>query len=156
MFVKPEEFQKNVRGNKQVLKELAGLITEELQMRIDPPSGWDFRFMIMVAQWLVEQGGYTMTPQGYNPGNVMGTGDAGFFTRPYNTEFRNGVRVPAPDAKFAAYSSMKVALRVKLDTLRENWPQAYNAMLLGASSERYVNGLYPGFPRNYATAPQSS
>src|SRR5689334_14911046 len=109
MFVKPEEFQKDVRSNKQVLKDLAGLITEEMQTRKEPPNGWDFRFMILVAQWLVEQGGYTTTPEGFNPGNVVGSGDAGYFQRSYNTEFRNGVRVPAPEVKFASYSSMKVA-----------------------------------------------
>jgi hypothetical protein len=156
MFVKAEEFQLNVRSNKQVLKDLAGLITEEIQIRNDPPNGWDFRFMILVAQWLVEQGGYTMTPQGFNPGNVVGSGDAGFFQRPYNTEFRNGVRVPAPEVKFAAYSSMKVATRVKFDTLRDRWSQAYNAVLLGGSSDEYVNGLYPGHGKDYATAPKSS
>jgi len=155
MSVKPEEFQKNVRSNKSVLKEIAALITEELQTRIDPPSGWDFRFALIVAQWLVEQGRYTMEPQGYNPGNVMGSGDAGYFTRPDNTEVVDGVRVPRPDAHFAAYSSMKVATRVKFDTLRDRWPQAYSALLRGASSDEYVNGLYPGKPKNYATESQA-
>src|SRR5262245_43737501 len=119
MFVKPEEFGQSVRNNKVVLKELAALITEELQTRTDSPNGWDFRFMVMVAQWLVEQGGYTMTPQGYNPGNVVGTGDVGSFTRPGNTEFRGGKRVAAPEVQFASYSSMKVGTRVKFDILKD-------------------------------------
>jgi len=96
MSVKPQQFHMNVRKNKQVLKQLATLITMEIQRRSSPPCGWDFRFMIILAQWLIERGRYTMTPQGNNPGNVMGAGDAGFFTRSYNTEFINGVRVPVP------------------------------------------------------------
>jgi len=106
MYVKQENFPENVRRNKVVLKELAALITEEIQSRSSPPTGWDFRFLVIVAQWLIEQGGYTMTPEGNNPGNVVGTGDAGFFTRSYNTEFVNGVRVPRPDVKFAKYSTI--------------------------------------------------
>jgi len=56
MSVKPEEFHRNVRQNKQVLKELAALITAEIQKRSGPASGADFRFLIIVAQWLIEQG----------------------------------------------------------------------------------------------------
>lgn len=154
--VSPENFHTNVRQNKQVLMELASLITEEIIKRSGPPSGFDFRFMIIVAQWLIEQGRYTMTPEGNNPGNVVGTGDAGFFTRSYNTEYRNGVRVPAPEVKFAKYSSIKLATAIKFDKLRERWPIAYQAVLRGRSSDEYVNGLYPGTPKNYATAPQST
>ena len=156
MSVKPEEFPSSVRNNKPVLKELAALVTEEIQARSSPASGWDFRYMIIVGQWLIEQGRYTMNPEGNNPGNVMGTGDAGFFTRWYNTEIRNGVRVPVPEAKFAAYSSMKLATTVKFDKLRDRWPQAYLAVLTGGSSDQYVSGLYPGAPKNYATATKAS
>ena len=155
MFVKQENFTGNVRRNKVVLKELAALITEEIQSRRGPPAGWDFRFLIIVAQWLIEQGGYTMTPEGNNPGNVVGTGDVGFFTRSFNTEFVNGVRVPRPDVKFAKYSTMKYATTKKFDHLRDSWPLAYQAVLTGASSDTYVNGLYPGYPKNYATAPKA-
>jgi hypothetical protein len=156
MSVNPFEFHMNVRKNKQVLKDLAGLITEEIQKRGGPASGWDFRFLIIVAQWLIEQGRYTMHPEGNNPGNVMGTGDAGFFTRSYNTEIVNGVRVPRPDAKFAKYSSMQYATARKFDHLRESWPLAYQAVLAGGSSDNYVTGLYPGKGKDYATATKAS
>ena len=156
MYVKQEKFHENVRKNKEVLKELAAFLTEEIQGRSSAPAGWDFRFLVMVAQWLVEQGGYTMTPEGNNPGNVVGTGDAGFFTRPYNTEFVNGIRVPRPYVKFAKYSSMKYATKKKFDHLRDNWNAAYQAILTGASSDAYVSGLYPGYPKNYATAFKAS
>jgi hypothetical protein len=157
MYVKPEDFHKNVRGNKIVLKELAALITVEIQSRSSPPAGFDFRFLIIVAQWLIEQGGYTMTPQGNNPGNVQGTGDAGFFQRPDNREGdAKGVRHPAPEAKFAKYSSMKHATTKKFDVLRDKFSSAYHAVLTGASSDSYANGLYlPGYPNNYATARQA-
>jgi len=156
MYVKQEVFSKNVRSNKVVLKELAALITEEIQSRSSPPAGWDFRFLLIVAQWLIEQGGYTVTPEGNNPGNVVGTGDAGFFTRSYNTEVDvNGVRVPRPDVKFAKYSTMKYAITRKFDHLRDSWPSAYHAVLTGASSDAYVKGLYPGYPKNYATESQA-
>src|SRR5260221_2527419 len=101
MLVKQENFAQNVRKNKDVLKALASLLTTEIQKRSSAPSGWDFRFFLPLAQWLCEQGGYTMTPEGFNPGNVMGKGDAGSFKRSYNTEFINGVRKPVPEAKFA-------------------------------------------------------
>ncbi len=156
MSVKPEEFHTNVRKNKQVLKDLAALITEEIQRRSSPPAGWDFRFLIIVAQWLIEQGRYTMNPKGNNPGNVMGTGDAGFFQRPDNKEFINGVWVPRPDAKFAAYSSMKFATTKKFDHLQASWPRAYQAVLAGEPSDNYANGLYVGGGKDYATAPQGS
>src|SRR5262245_57813172 len=156
MSVKPEEFHKSVRTNKQVLKELAALITQEIQKRGGPASGWDFRFLTIIAQWLIEQGRYTMQPEGNNPGNVVGTGDAGFFTRPYNTEVVNGVRVPRPDVKFAKYSSMQYATARKFDHLKETWPFAYQAVLAGRSSDLYVTGLYPGKGKDYATAPKPS
>jgi hypothetical protein len=158
MPVKPEELtQKNIRGNKQVLKDLASLITEEINRRGAPaPASWDFRFMLIVAQWLIEQGRYTMNPEGNNPGNVVGKGDMGSFTRPYNTEFVDGVRVPRPDVPFARYSTMQYALAIKFDTLRDRWPAAYQTVLKGGSGDEYANGLYPGAPKNYATAPQSS
>jgi hypothetical protein len=152
VYVKQEKFHENVRQNKQVLKELAGFLTEHIQARRSAPAGWDFRFLVIVAQWLVEQGGYTMTPEGNNPGNVVGEGDAGFFKRPYNTEIVDGVRVPRPDVKFAKYSTMTYATSKKFDILRDRWPAAYEALLSGASSDAYVNGLYPGYPKNYATA----
>ncbi|HYJ92435.1 MAG TPA: hypothetical protein VEV84_14090 [Pyrinomonadaceae bacterium] len=152
--VKPEEFQTNVRQNKQVLKDLAALITEEINRRSTPPAGWDFRFMLIVAQWLIEQGRYTMTPEGNNPGNVVGAGDAGSFTRPYNTEFVDGKRVPRPDVPFARYSSMQLATKIKFDALQSNWPGAHQAVMTGGSADEYANGLYPGFPKNYATAPR--
>lgn len=153
MSVRPEQFHLDVRRNKVVLKELAALVTEEIVRRSSTTGGWDFRFMLIVGQWLIEQGRYTMRPEGNNPGNVMGKGDAGFFQRSYNTEFIDGKRVAVPEAKFAAYSSMQVATAVKFDKLRDRWPAAYTAVLAGASPEAYVKGLYPGPPRNYATAP---
>jgi hypothetical protein len=154
MFVRTEDFTKNIRGNKVVLKELAALVTQEIQSRSSQPAGWDFRFLLIVAQWLIEQGGYTMTPEGNNPGNVVGTGDVGFFTRPFNTEFVNGVSVPSPDVKFAKYSTIEYATARKFDYLRDRWPLAYQAVLAGTSSDDYVNGLYPGYPKNYATKPK--
>ena len=156
MFVKQETFDQDVRKNKQELKDLASFLTIEIQSRSAPPASWDFRFMTMVAQWLVEQGGYTMTPEGNNPGNVVGTGDAGFFTRPYNTEFVDGVRVPRPNVKFARYSSMEYATRKKFDILRDRWPLAYQAILTGDSSQNYVSGLFPGHGKDYATASRGS
>jgi len=152
MFVKQENFEQNVRANKDVLKELASFLTVHIQKRSATPAGWDFRFMTMVAQWLVEQGGYTMTPEGNNPGNVVGMGDAGYFTRPYNTEIINGKRVPRPDVKFAKYSSMDYATNKKFDILLDRWPLAYQAILAGAPSAVYVNGLFPGHGKDYATA----
>jgi hypothetical protein len=157
MSVKPEEFHLNVRKNKQVLKELAGLITEEIQRRSSPQAGWDFRFLIIVAQWLIEQGRYTMAPEGNNPGNVVGKGDAGSFTRPYNKEYnpKTGVYEPRPDVPFARYSSMRYATTRKFDHLRDSWPLALQALLAGGSSDSYVHGLYPGRGKDYATAPKS-
>jgi hypothetical protein len=156
MLVKQETFAQNVRKNKDVLKALAALLTEEIQGRSSPPASWDFRFFLPLAQWLCEQGGYTMTPEGYNPGNVMGNGDAGYFQRSYNTEFINGVRKPVPSAKFAKYSTMKVGTAATFNHLQEKWPMTHLTILKGGSSDDYVRGLYPGAPRNYATAPQSS
>lgn len=153
MFVKQENFQSDVRNNKAVLKELASFLTEIIQRRSQAPAGWDFRFLIVVAQWLVEQGGYTMTPQGNNPGNVVGVGDAGYFQRPDNHEYdKDGNWVLRPDVKFAKYSSMKVATEKKLDIMKEKWLPAYQALLNGDSCEAYVAGLFPGYPKNYATA----
>ena len=71
----------------------------------------------------------------------MGAGDAGFFTRSYNTEFINGVRVPVPEAKFAAYSSMKLATTIKFDKLRDRWPRAYQAVLNCAKGEETGSGI---------------
>lgn len=156
MLVKQETFAQNVRQNKEVLKSIAALLTEEIQRRSAAPAGWDFRFFIPLAQWLVEQGGYTMTPKGNNPGNVMGEGDAGFFTRSFNTEIIKGVRTPVPDAKFAAYTSMKVGTTATFNHLQQSWPLAHLAILNGNSTDTYVQGLYPGGRKNYATASQGS
>lgn len=157
MLVKQENFAKNVRQNKQVLKEIAGFLTEIIQRRGGTVSGWDFRFMVMVAQWLVEQGGYTMTPEGNNPGNVVAKGDLGTFTRSYNYEKdKDGNPVHRPDVKFAKYSTMKIGTETKFDILMRNWLGAYQALMNGDSSDAYVNGLYPGYPKNYATASKSS
>src|SRR2546429_195769 len=101
MFVKPELLTlRNVRQQKDELKSLAALLTEEIQSRSDGPAGWDFRFFLPLSQWLIEQGGYTRTPEGNNPGNVVGTGDAGYFQRPDNHEWRKGVWTLAPEVKF--------------------------------------------------------
>jgi hypothetical protein len=157
MFVKPELLtQSNVRQSKGELKSLAALLTEEIQRRSGAPAGWDFRFFLPLAQWLIEQGGYTMTPEGNNPGNVVGTGDAGFFQRPDNHEWRNGVWTLAPEVKFAKYSSMKVATARKFDLLRDQWPLTYQTIVTGGSSDRYASGLYPGHGKDYATASQAS
>ncbi|MEP7075486.1 MAG: hypothetical protein ABI878_06715 [Acidobacteriota bacterium] len=152
MFVKQENFEQNVRANKVVLQELSTFLTGHIQSRSSILPSWDFRFMTMVAQWLVEQGGYTMNPEGNNPGNVVGTGDIGFFTRPYNTEFVKGKRVPRPDVKFAKYSSMDYATNKKFEILADRWPLAYQAILAGSPSAVYVNGLFPGHGKDYATA----
>lgn len=157
MFVKQENFSANIRQNKEVLKELAAFLTDIIQRRSSAPTGWDFRFLVIVAQWLVEQGGYTMNPKGNNPGNVVGTGDAGFFYRPDNHEYdKDGNWVPRPDVKFAAYSSMKVATEKKFDIMKEKWLPAYQAVLNGSSCEVYVSGLFPGYPKNYATASKAA
>lgn len=91
MFVKPEILtDSNVRQYKSELKSLAVLLTEEIQKRKAAPAGCDFRFFLPLAQWLIEQGGYTMTPEYNNPGNVVERGDEGTFTRPKNKEVRTG------------------------------------------------------------------
>jgi hypothetical protein len=156
--VRPENFYQNVRRNKVILGELSGLISSEIQSRapFNSSVSWDFRFMIIVAQWLVEQNKYTMTPTGNNPGNVQGYGDQGYFTLAKNQEVINGKRVLVPDAKFARYSSMEYATKVKFDLLKEKWPLAYQAVLQGDKVEKYGNGLFPGKPKNYATADWSS
>jgi hypothetical protein len=51
---------------------------------------------------------------------------------------------------------MKLATTIKFDKLRDRWPLAYQEVLKGGSSDQYVNGLYPGAPKNYATAPRAS
>jgi hypothetical protein len=155
MFVKAENFAADVRKNKLILRELRGLLTTEIQSRSPSGTAFDFRFLLPLAQWTCEQGGYNSAPQGNNPGNVMGKGDAGFFCRPDNKEWENGEYVPRPFAKFAAYSSMALATKLKFDHLLSKWFNAYLSVLYGGSVESYVGGLYPGKGRDYATAPKS-
>ena len=153
MFVRPENFQQNVRKNKDTLKEQAAFITEEIVQRGGIAKTFDFRCMVIMAQWLAEQGGYTMTPEGNNPGNAVEKGDAGTFTRSYNTELnrKTGVREKRPDVKFAKYSSMIYARKRKFDLLQRNWSTAYQAVLTGASCDAYTSGLFPGGNGDYAT-----
>ena len=150
------QFGQNVRKNKALLKALAELLKNEISKRnaASKPAYLDFRFLIPVAQWMVEQGGYTITPQGNNPGNVMGTGDAGTFHRAKNHEVIGGKSVLKP-ADFAKFSTMEVGTAVTFNHLKEYWFGAYNQILTGGSSNLYVAGLYPGAPKNYATALQA-
>ncbi len=104
------EFRQNVRKNKGLLKSLASLLTNEIVKRSSArePAHLDFRYILPLAQWMVEQAGYTIKPEGNNPSNVMGSGDLGTFHRAKNKEVRNGKREIVP-ADFANYSNMEVA-----------------------------------------------
>jgi hypothetical protein len=155
MFVLPEKFSENVRKNKVVLRELIALLTTEIQSRSPSGREFDFRFVLPLAQWMCEQGGYNTAPLGNNPGNVDGKGDAGSVFRENRTERKKGVVVNYPKAPFAAYSSMTVATKAKFDHLLSNWFNAYLSVLYGGSVESYVSGLYPGKGRDYATAEQT-
>jgi hypothetical protein len=143
------QFRQNVHKKKDLLKSLAALLTAEIQTR-SSAKATDFRFLLPLSQWLVEQAGYTITPQGNNPGNVMGSGDAGTFNRPNNTEIVGGKRVNVP-ADFANFSTMEAGTTATFDRLKMNWPAAHAAILAGGSAEDFVTGLYPGKGKNYAT-----
>lgn len=148
-------FRRNVHQNKDLLKDLRTLLTNEIQRRKPrEPQHLDFRFLLPLAQWLCEQGGYTIKPKGNNPGNVMGKGDLGDFHRPDNQEVVGGKSVNVP-ANFAQYSTMEAGTKATFDHLRERWFGTYTQMLDGGSPEAYVRGLYPGPGKNYATQFQS-
>ena len=150
-------YRQNVRKNKPLLWDLGRLLTKEIQKRsnVREPEYLDFRFLLPLAQWLVEQAGYTMTPEGNNPGNVMGSGDLGTFHRKDNHEIVKGVRTKVP-ANFAKYSTMEMGTTATLDHLRSKWPVSHMAILNGGSVGTYVMGLYPGRGKDYATALQST
>lgn len=156
MRVEHWALRQNVRQHKAVLHRVADLLTTEIRKRAtsNRPYHLDFRYVLPLAQWLVEQDGYTMTPAGNNPGNVMGKGDAGVFHRPNNTEIVGGARVNVP-ADFANYSSLPTGTAATFDHLQKRWPSTYSAMLTGGSPAAYVAGLYPGRGKDYATLPQS-
>ncbi|MBS1795169.1 MAG: hypothetical protein JSS81_15025 [Acidobacteria bacterium] len=148
-------FRKNVHGNKDLLKDLRRVLTNEIQRRKPrEPEHLDFRFLLPLAQWLCEQGGYTMKPKGNNPGNVMGKGDLGDFNRPDNIEIVGGKEKNVP-AKFAQFSTMEAGTKATLDHLQERWFGTYTQILDGGSAEAYVRGLYPGRGKDYATQFQS-
>lgn len=144
-------FQRNVHKHKGLLKDLRQLLTNEIQRRkMREPEHLDFRFLLPLAQWLCEQGGYTITPKGNNPGNVMGKGDIGKFNRSDNIEIVEGKEKNVP-ADFARFSTMEAGTRATFDHLQERWFGAYTQILEGGSPEAYVKGLYPGRGKNYAT-----
>lgn len=148
-------FRQNVHGNKGLLKDLRTLLTNEIQRRKPrEPQHLDFRFLLPLAQWLCEQGGYTIKPKGNNPGNVMGKGDMGEFDRPDNMEVVEGVSKNVP-AKFAQYATMESGTKATFNHLQERWFNAYAQILEGGSPEAYVRGLYPGKGKDYATQFQS-
>jgi hypothetical protein len=148
-------FRQNVHGNKGLLKDLRTVLTNEIQRRKPrEPQHLDFRFLIPLAQWLCEQAGYTMKPEGNNPGNVMGNGDMGQFERKNNIEVVKGKPTVVP-AKFANYSTMEVGTKATLNHLQERWFGAYTQILDGGSPEAFVRGLYPGHGKDYATQFQS-
>jgi hypothetical protein len=146
----------NVRKKKDLLKALANLLTREIQKRSTArdPLYLDYRFLLILSQWLAEQAGYTIDPAGNNPGNVMGGGDAGSFHRSTNHEVVNGKLTVVP-ADFAAYSTIEAGTSATFEQLWDKWPVAYNALMNGGSMELYVQGLYPG-RGNYATQPHST
>lgn len=148
-------FRQNVHKNKGLLKDLRTLLTNEIQRRKPrEPQHLDFRFLLPLAQWLCEQGGYTIKPKGNNPGNVMGKGDMGEFHRADNTEIVEGKAQNVP-ANFAQFSSMEAGTKATFNHLQERWFGAYTQILDGGSPEAFVRGLYPGHGKNYATQFQS-
>lgn len=152
-------FRQNVHENKDLLKNLQRLLTNEIQRRKPrDPEYIDFRFLIPLAQWLCEQGGYTITPKGNNPGNVMGKGDLGVFERKDNKEVGENVvrdKDGFTPANFAQFSSMEAGTKATFNHLQELWFLAYIQILDGGSPEAYVRGLYPGKGKDYATQYQS-
>ena len=148
-------FRQNVHKNKGLLKDLRTLLTNEIQQRKPrEPQHLDFRFLLPLAQWLCEQGGYTIKPKGNNPGNVMGKGDMGDFHRPDNMEVVGGKSVNVP-ANFAQFSSMEAGTKATFNRLQERWFGAYTQIIDGGSAEAFVRGLYPGYGKNYATQLQN-
>jgi len=147
-------FRQNVRQNKALLKDLAELLTDEIQNHSGrEPVYLDFRFLLPLAQWLSEQGGYTMTPKHRNnPGNVMGRGNEGSETDNKNHEVNQATgEEEIQPGTFALYSSMTVGTAATFKRMSENWWIAYRAILDGGTPERFVMGLYPGPGKNYAT-----
>lgn len=111
----------------------------------------DYRFVLMLAQRMVEQDGPHAKAEGNNPYNVMGQGDKGQFFRKKNEEGPAGAKEKRP-AWFAAFSGEGMANDAYLDMLKQRWPNAFDAIATGASTKTFVQGLYPGYPNNYATA----
>jgi hypothetical protein len=129
-------------------------LTDLITARCGPSAAWpDYRFVLMLAQRMVEQDGPHQKAQGNNPYNVMGEGDAtpGHFRRENNQEGPSGAKKTVP-ADFASYKTEGTANEAYLNVLEKNWPNAYKAICTGASTKDFVEGLYPGAPHNYATA----
>ncbi|CAN5411741.1 hypothetical protein BH10ACI1_BH10ACI1_16940 [soil metagenome] len=159
MVIENWTFRQNVHNNKGLLKDLRILLTNEIQGRKPrEPQYLDFRFLLPLAQWLCEQGGYTITPKGNNPGNVMGKGDLGVFERKDNKEVGENVvrnKDGFTPANFAQFSSMEAGTKATFNHLQERWFGTYTQILDGGSAENYVKGLYPGHGKDYATQYQS-
>lgn len=151
--------------------ELTEVIVAKCGAVADPLH--DYRFVLMLAQRMVEQDGPREKAAGNNPYNVMGPGDPDVdrsqlnqsgkdpgkhpyeFWRPDNIEIVKGERKKVP-AWFAAYKTEMSGQKAFLTMLEKRWPKAYTAIASGASVDEYVDGLFPDkrkFPRgNFATA----
>jgi flagellum-specific peptidoglycan hydrolase FlgJ len=152
---RPEHWnvRQDIKGYKPLLKEMRETLTKDIQEK-GGKREHDFRFLLPMAQWTTEQGGYTNRPEGYNPGNVMGPGDAGTFHRKNNTEVVNGKRTNVP-ADFAKYSSLEKGTDAYMNHLEKRWGKTHDAILHGGSTKDFADGLYPGKGKNYATASQA-
>jgi hypothetical protein len=113
----------------------------------------DYRFVLMLAQRMVEQDGPHAKTDHNNPYNVMGDGDDNppQFLRPDNKEGPEGAKEDKP-AWFAAFTAEPVANAAYLDMVKTKFPGAFKAIATGGSTKDFVEGLYPGKPYNYATA----
>jgi len=151
---RPEHWdvRQDVKGYKPLLKEMRQTLTKEIQEK-GGKREHDFRFLLPMAQWTTEQGGYTNRPEGFNPGNVMGPGDAGTFHRKNNTEIVDGKRTNVP-ADFAKYSSLEKGTDAYMNHLEKGWGKTHDAIVKGGSTKDFADGLYPGKGKNYATASQ--
>jgi hypothetical protein len=149
---RPEHWnvRQDIKGYKPLLKEMRQTLTKEIEEK-GGKREHDFRFLLPMAQWTTEQGGYTNRPEGYNPGNVMGPGDAGTFHRKNNTEIVDGKRTKVP-ADFAKYSSLEKGTDAYMNHLEKGWGKTHDAIVHGGSTKDFADGLYPGKGKNYATA----
>jgi hypothetical protein len=149
---RPEHWnvRQDIKGYKPLLKEMRETLTKDIQEK-GGKREHDFRFLLPMAQWTTEQGGYTNRPEGFNPGNVMGPGDAGTFHRKNNTEIVNGKRTNVP-ADFAKYSSLEKGTDAYMNHLEKGWGKTHDAIIHGGSTKDFADGLYPGKGKDYATA----